>query len=45
MDVLARRPPESEPAARIDNLIRLVRDLSMTGSFEDDISLVEVSFP
>ncbi len=45
MDVLARLPPESEPAARIDNLIRLVRDLSMTGSFEDDISLVEVSFP
>jgi sigma-B regulation protein RsbU (phosphoserine phosphatase) len=44
IDVLSRLPPEAKASDRIEDLIKLVRDLSMTGSFEDDISLVEVSF-
>jgi sigma-B regulation protein RsbU (phosphoserine phosphatase) len=43
-DVLQRLPPEAEPRARLEGLIKLIRDLSMTGAFEDDVSLMEVSF-
>lgn len=43
LDTLAKLPPEENQKDRLDGLISIMRDISMNGAFEDDVSLIELA--
>lgn len=43
-DILAKLPPEASQEDRLNDLIHIVESISMTNTFEDDVSLIELIF-